>query len=134
MPSPLVGLELINVTPPARPSPPMNSLPPRLCPIGLEGVVGVPIGECGGVDVAVVEILAAPAGLKEKSGSAETDFCLSPGAEPRRPVGYAWRDIGRASEVEEGSEDDVSGSRRGNVKSGFGRSSMVPALEMRRRW
>lgn len=45
-PSPLVGLLLNRVEPPERPSPPMNSLPPRLCPpIGLEGVVGVVDGE-----------------------------------------------------------------------------------------
>jgi hypothetical protein len=66
----------------------MNSLPPRLCPpIGLEGVVGVlsgEFGECGGLVSAVV-----PAGLKEKFGSALTDFILTAGDEPRRPVGYA---------------------------------------------
>jgi hypothetical protein len=49
MPSPFVGLELRAKPPPVRPSPPMNSLPPRLWPIGLEGVVGMSMGECGGV-------------------------------------------------------------------------------------
>ena len=42
-----VGLELSNCAPPALPSPPMNSLPPRLCPIGLDGVVGSVVGRWG---------------------------------------------------------------------------------------
>lgn len=90
----LVGLELSSaVLAPALPSPPINSLPPRLCPIGLDGVVGMVVGESGGVPVVS---LAGAAGLKEKSGSAETDFCRVPGVEPRRPAGYACSDRGRA--------------------------------------
>ena len=45
VPSSLAGLELNNEMPPVRLSPPINSLPPRLCPIGREGVVGVVMGE-----------------------------------------------------------------------------------------
>jgi hypothetical protein len=52
--------------------------------------------------------------------------------EPRRPVGYAWRDIGR-EDVGVGSEEAVSGPRMGKEKSGFGRSSMAPAFEGCRR-
>lgn len=128
-PSPLVGLVLISDTPPDRPSPPMNSLPPRRCPpIGLDGVVGVVNGECGGV-VATGGARVAAAGLKEKSGRALTDFCRNPGAEPRRPVGYACSDIGRVLGTGTGSEGKVSGPRCGKVKSGLGMSSMSPALE-----
>lgn len=136
MPSPLAGLVLNSDTPPDRPSPPMNSLTPRLCPpIGLDGVVGVVVnGECGGVVVAVVVAGGArvvAAGLKEKSGRALTDFCLEPpGAEPRRPVGYACSDIGRAFGAYAGSECDASGPRWGKLKSGFGMSSIGPALEV----
>jgi hypothetical protein len=85
----------------------MSSLPPRLCPTGLDGVVGVTAGECGGVPDAGSGGVAA--GLKEKSGNAETDFCRSPGVDPRRLLGYICIDIGRAlgagvESVEEASE------------------------------
>jgi hypothetical protein len=53
--------------------------------------------------------------------------------EPRRPVGYAWSDMGREV-VGVGSEEDVSGPRMGNENSGLGSSSMGPALEGCRRW
>ena len=74
MSSPLVGLVLNSEALPDRPSPPMNSLPPRLCPpTGLEGVAGVTgvvgsaIGDsCG--EVAVADGADVPAGLKLKSG------------------------------------------------------------------
>jgi hypothetical protein len=46
------------------------------------------MGECGG-DRLVGGVLTGPAGLKVKSGKAETDFCLRAGEEPRRPAGYA---------------------------------------------
>lgn len=76
MPSPFVGLVLISDVPPDRPSPPMNSLPPRLCPpIGLEGVVGVATGDSDG-EVAAVGGFGVPAGLKLKSGRALIDFPL----------------------------------------------------------
>lgn len=78
--------------------------------------------------------LLAPAGLKEKSGRALTDFCLDPGVEPRRPAGYVWSDIGRVLDADAASGDVLSGPRMGKVKSGLGRSSMGPALEGRRRW
>lgn len=113
----------------------MNSLPPRLWPpIGLEGVTGVTgvaIGDIGG-EVAVVAGVEVPAGLKLKSGNALIDLPLA-WAEPRRPVGYAWSDIGRALVVGVGAEVD-SGSRMGKEKSGFGSSSMGPFCEGRRRW
>ena len=87
--SPLVGLVLINVVAPGRLSPPINSLPPRLCPtIGLDGVPGVAgcaNGDTGG-EVAVAGALGVPAGLKLKSGKALMDFPRA-WAEPRRPVG-----------------------------------------------
>ena len=91
------------------------------------------IGERGGV-VETSGALDTPAGLKEKSGSAETDFCLKPGAEPRRALGYAWSDIGRALGAEADAGESESGARWGNVKSGFGMSSMGPAVEALRRW
>ena len=124
----LVGLVLNSDAP--RRSPPMNSLAPRLCPpIGLDGVVGVVDGECGGVVVAGGARVPG-AGLNEKSGRALTDFCLEPpGAEPRRPAGYACSDIGRAFEAHAGSEDDASGPRWGKLKSGFGMSSIGPVLD-----
>lgn len=134
MPSPLVGLVLKRLAPPTRPSPPMNSLPPRLCLTACDGVVGIANGECGGVTGVGPAGLFGPAGLKEKSGNALTDFCLFPGVEPRLPAGYPWRDIGRVPGVEEVSEDGVSGACCGKVKSGFGMSSIGPAFEERRRW
>lgn len=76
----MVGLVLISDMPPERPSPPINSLPPLLCPpIGLEGVVGVASeGECGGVVVTGGVVAGgarvATAGLNEKSGRVLTDF------------------------------------------------------------
>lgn len=77
----------------------------------------------------------AAAGLKEKSGRALTDFCRGqPGAEPRRPVGYACSDIGRPFDAYAGAEDGSSGLRWGKLKSGLGMSSMGPALEALRRW
>ena len=123
IPSPFVGLVLSSVEPPARPSPPMNSLPRRLCPpIGLEGVVGVLNGECGECGGLVSAVAAA--GLKEKSGSALADFILMPGVEPRRPVGYACSDIGRAWDAGVDEARVLSGSRMGKLNSGFGSSSM----------
>jgi len=102
--------------------------------MGLEGVVGVANeGECGGV-VATGGARVAAEGLNEKSGRALPDFWRRPGAEPRRPVGYAWGDIGWAEDEYEGSEDAVSGPRMGKVNSGLGMSSMGPALEAWRRW
>ena len=89
IPSALVGLVLRIFAPPALPSPPINSLPPLLCPIARDGVVGAANGECGGVADAGPEVPLGPAGLNEKSGSVLTDFCLIPGVEPRRPAGYA---------------------------------------------
>jgi hypothetical protein len=138
MSSPLVGLVLISEAPPVRPSPPMNSLPPRLCPpIGLEGVTGVAgnaVGDsCGEVAVAVAGGADGPAGLKLKSGRALIDLPLA-WAEPRRPVGYAWSDIGRALAEGAGVDEAVSGSRMGKEKSGFGVSSMGPVWDGRRRW
>jgi hypothetical protein len=80
---------LINVVAPGRLSPPMNSLPPRLCPpIGLEGVpgtAGCADGDTGGEDAGAVD-LGVPAGLKLKSGKALIDLPRA-WAEPRRPVG-----------------------------------------------
>jgi hypothetical protein len=73
--------------------------------------------------------VVAPAGLKEKSGSALADFILDPGVEPRRPVGYAWSDIGRALEAGADAASMWSGSRMGKLKSGFGRSSIWPPLD-----
>lgn len=68
-PSPLIGLLLSNV------EPPINSLPPRLCPwVGFVGVVGKVGDNWGGDDSA--SGFGAPAGLKEKAGRALTDFCL----------------------------------------------------------
>lgn len=74
---------------------------------------------------------AAAEGLKEKSGKgiAETDFCL----EPRRPEGYAWRDIGRAPDEGVGS-GEASEYRWGKEKSGFAISSTGPAAAEPRRW
>lgn len=66
-----------------------------------------------------------PAGLKEKAGSAFTDFCLAWGIEPRRAAGYCI-DMGRGLGVDE-SLADVSGPRMGNEKSGLGTISKVPA-------
>jgi hypothetical protein len=105
----------------------MNSLPPRLCPcIGFAGVAGSVEGECGG-EVPVLGC-GVPAGLKENAGRALTDFCLMCGMDPRRPVGYAWSDIGREFDGV-GSAVVVSDPRIGNEKSGLGSSSMGPALE-----
>lgn len=119
---------LSSVVPPARPSPPINSLPPRLCPpIGLEGVVGLLNGECGECGGLVSAVAAA--GLKEKSGSALTDFILVPGVEPRRAVGYALSDIGRALDSGGDEASVLSGSRIGKLKSGFGSSSMGPPFD-----
>jgi len=107
----------------------MNSLPPRLCPpIGLEGVVGLPSGECGECG-GLVSAGAAPAGLKEKSGSALTDFILIAGDEPRRAVGYAWSDIGRELDAGAVEASVLSGSRMGKLKSGFGSSSIGPPFD-----
>lgn len=132
MPSPLVGLLLISAGPPGRTSPPINSLPPRLCPwIGLGRVGESAEGECGG-EVPVVGA-AEPAGLKENSGSALTDFCLWCGIEPRRPVGYGWSDIGRGFDGA-GPEEATSGPRMGKENSGLGMSSTGPALDCWRRW
>lgn len=129
-PSPLLGLLLNSDTPPTPGlvSPPMNSLPPRLWPprIGFEGVADRSSGDCGG-DVPVLGC-AAPDGLKEKAGRAFMDFLRWWGMDPRRPVGYAWRDIGRVLEGV-GSEEEVSGPRMGNENSGLGMSSMGPALD-----
>lgn len=54
-PSPFVGLVLIKPRPaPDLPSPPINSLPPLLCPPGLEGIALVApgeVGDCGGLEV-----------------------------------------------------------------------------------
>ena len=67
------GLELSVTCPPVLPSPPINSLPPRLCAVR-EGVAGVlSVGEAGGVAVAF-EDCVVPAGSKENSGNAVTDF------------------------------------------------------------
>ena len=65
-----------------------------------------------------------PAGLKEKAGSAFTDFCLAWGIEPRRAAGYCI-DMGRGLEVDEPLAD-VSGPRMGKEKSGLGTISKVP--------
>lgn len=47
-PSPFVGLVLIKPSPaPEIPSPPINSLPPLLCPPGLDGTILVEPGELG---------------------------------------------------------------------------------------
>lgn len=70
---------------------------------------------------------AAPAGLKEKTGRALTDFCLWCGIDWRRPAGYDCSDIGRVLVC--GSEMDASDGRMGKEKSGFGRSSTGPAVE-----
>jgi hypothetical protein len=128
--SPLVGLLLFNAVPPGRISPPMNSLPPRLCPWdGFEGDTGGAArawGECGGVDS--LAGFGVPAGLNEKSGRALMDFCLWCGMDPLRPAGYACRDIGREL-AGAGAEEAVSGSRMGKENSGLGRSSMGPAFD-----
>lgn len=128
----LVGLVLSSVAP-VRALPPMSSLPPRRWPcIGFAGVVGAKSGEVWG------EVCwgggALPAGLKEKAGSAFTDFCLAWGIEPRRAAGYCI-DMGRGSGVDE-SLADVSGPRMGNEKSGLGTISKVPgpAGTCWRRW
>lgn len=114
---------------PAAP-PPMNSLPPRLWPwIGLAGVEGRALGDCGGE--APVDVCEVPAGLNENAGKAFTDFCRWCGMEPRRPVGYAWRDMGRGL-LEESEE--AAGPRIGKEKSGLGSSSTGPALEPCLRW
>jgi hypothetical protein len=48
MPSPLIGLVLIKPNPvPEIPSPPINSLPPLLCPPGRDGMVLADPGELG---------------------------------------------------------------------------------------
>jgi hypothetical protein len=79
----LVGLVLSSDIPPVRALPPMSSLPPRRCP--WIGRAGVNPGETGGEFP--VAGCAEPAGLKENSGRALTDFCLACGIEPRRAVG-----------------------------------------------
>jgi hypothetical protein len=83
----LVGLVLSSDMAPVRALPPMSSLPPRRCPwIGRAGVLGDNPGETGG-EFSVAGCVD-PAGLKENSGRALTDFCLlACGIEPRRAVG-----------------------------------------------
>lgn len=134
MPSPFVGLVLSKFDDPGLPSPPMNSLPPRLCPtMAREGVEGVVVekGDWGGLPSAGG--CALPAGLKEKSGRALPDLSLIPaGVEPRRAVGYDCIAVGRGFEVA-GSEE-VRSARIGKVKSGLGSSSMGPVLDWWRRW
>jgi len=91
MPSPFVGLVLIRPVPPCLPSPPMNSLPPRRCPIFLDGVVGVTgegrVGESGGVSKVAVPLPVAD-GLNVKSGRTLADLrWLMPAVECRFAVG-----------------------------------------------
>ena len=127
----LVGLLLSNVAP-FRALPPMSSLPPRRWPwIGFAGVVGGRSGDVWG-DVCWGGG-ALPAGLKEKAGSAFTDFCLACGMDPRRAAGYCI-DIGRGLVGNE-SFEDVSGARMGNEKSGLGTiSTTMAACDCWRRW
>jgi hypothetical protein len=125
MPSPLEGLELSRPMPPDLLSPPMNSLPPRLCPT-VRGVVGVDGCGDGGPEM-LAEGLAAglrPEGLKENSGSALMDI--------------RWPDILFAllmpctERGHRGVDEELSGpfdafsafgSRMGKTKSGFGSNS-----------
>lgn len=89
--------------------------------MGFAGVVG---DTCGDVSAGGG---ALPAGLKEKTGNAFTDFCLACGIDPRRAVGYCI-DIGRDL-VGDGSLEGMPGPRMGNEKSGLGTISTIAALD-----
>lgn len=137
----MVGLELSSPTTPFLPSPPMNSLPPRRCPTARDGVVGV-VGECGGVSVLAAAGAAAGSafpGLKQNSGSAGPGplWAREPAAPATLLGSFAiCTDRGRMVEVdaEPGVMAGESGERWGKTKSGFGRSSMGPFVEMERLW
>jgi len=100
--------------------PPISSLPPLLCPVGRRNIIEGSTGERGGLSVEPDE-----AGLKLKAGRAGTVPFREPGAEPRRPVGYAWRDIGRWRRGP-GDSSESSAFCCGNEKSGLGTRSTGP--------
>ena len=126
-PSPLVGLVLIKPSPvPEIPSPPINSLPPLLCPPGRDGIfLAEPgeLGDCGGL--AIPELALEDAvGLKLKLGNGggrdrPVPLSLSR-PNPDAPSCSSYADIGLrpvALEYEDGAEDAL---RAGNTKGGLG--------------
>jgi hypothetical protein len=127
MPSPLVGLVLIKPRPvPEIPSPPINSLPPLLCPTGRDGMVLAELGElgdCGGLAIPVPAWEDA-VGLKLKVGNGggrdrPARLSLSR-PNPVAPSCSSYADIGLrpvALEYEDGAEDALRG---GNTNGGLG--------------
>lgn len=127
MPSPLVGLVLIKPKPvPVTPSPPINSLPPLLCPPGRDGIFLAETGElgdCGGLAIAD-PLLEEAVGLKLKlgNGGGRRRPALSSLTRPKpeAPSRNSSADIGLrpvALEYEDGAEDAL---RAGNTNGGFG--------------
>jgi hypothetical protein len=128
-PSPFVGLVLINPKPvPDIPSPPMNSLPPLLCPPGLDGTTFAEpgeLGDSGGLAIPV-PLLGDAAGLKLKlgrggGGDRPDPFSFSR-LNPVAPSCNSYADLGLrlpvALESDDGAEDAVV--RAGKTNGGLG--------------
>lgn len=126
-PSPLVGLVLIKPSPvPDFPSPPINSLPPLLCPPGRDGMfLAEPgeLGDCGGLAIADPSFDDA-VGLKLKLGNGGGKDRPAPVSlsrlNPDAPSCSSYADIGLrpvALEYEDGAEDAW---RAGNTNGGLG--------------
>lgn len=126
-PSPLVGLVLIKPNPvPEIPSPPINSLPPLLCPPGRDGMVlaeAGEVGDCGGLAIpALAWEDAVELKLKLGNGGGRDRPILLSLSRPNpfAPSRSSYADIGLrpvALEYEDGAEDALRG---GNTNGGLG--------------